>query len=373
MKLAIAIPTFNRIEKLKTAIDHINKQTLNSDTELYCIISNTASNDGTFEYLSELKSNSNISYIISNRKEKNIYQNWLNLSRIIPDFIDWVWFHGDDDYLSNENSLQIVCDVIKNHTSSDITLVHACQTGRSRSTGSTKVSTLFDLCNSIGYHEILGWMSSLVVRRDKFVVSLNQATCRFESFVCGDDYLKNKVSAYSHSASLFENCYSDQAVFIDLPLISLQDKEQTPDTLSRWADGHTGERYFFVIDDLLRFKNAGLLGEGVNFVFLRYLNQNLWDRLLTFAADDVLKNGSIQNNIHEHLIRLEKISELFEKKSDRKIYLNFFNNFLASLFQYLTLVENMHKAHANIIQLINNNLSPTYPFEILNENGEIVG
>jgi hypothetical protein len=156
-------------------------------------------------------------------------------------------------------------------------------------------------------------------------------------------------------------------------LISLQDKEQTPDTLSRWADGHTGERYFFVIDDLLRFKNAGLLGEGVNFVFLRYLNQNLWDRLLTFAADDVLKNGSIQNNIHEHLIRLEKISELFEKKSDRKIYLNFFNNFLASLFQYLTLVENMHKAHANIIQLINNNLSPTYPFEILNENGEIVG
>jgi hypothetical protein len=47
LKIAIAIPTFNRLEKLKVALRHIEAQELDDRFELFCVISNIASMDGT--------------------------------------------------------------------------------------------------------------------------------------------------------------------------------------------------------------------------------------------------------------------------------------------------------------------------------------
>ena len=55
MKFAIAIPTYNRLSNLKRAIEHIENQVFDSNVELYCVISNTASTDGTHDYLMNLK------------------------------------------------------------------------------------------------------------------------------------------------------------------------------------------------------------------------------------------------------------------------------------------------------------------------------
>ena len=42
LKIAIAIPTYNRLEKLKFALSKIEAQEIDDRFELYCVISNIA-------------------------------------------------------------------------------------------------------------------------------------------------------------------------------------------------------------------------------------------------------------------------------------------------------------------------------------------
>ena len=51
IKLAIAIPTYNRLEKLKILLNSIDNQIFCKDLELSLFISNIASTDGTSEFL----------------------------------------------------------------------------------------------------------------------------------------------------------------------------------------------------------------------------------------------------------------------------------------------------------------------------------
>ena len=53
LKLGIAIPTYNRLEKLKVLLNSIDNQILSKDLDLSLFISNIASTDGTSEFLEE--------------------------------------------------------------------------------------------------------------------------------------------------------------------------------------------------------------------------------------------------------------------------------------------------------------------------------
>ena len=55
IKLAIAIPTYNRLEKLKILLNSIDNQIFCKDLELSLFISNIASTDGTSEFLEKRK------------------------------------------------------------------------------------------------------------------------------------------------------------------------------------------------------------------------------------------------------------------------------------------------------------------------------
>ena len=174
MKIAIAIPTFNRVEYLRKAVQSVLDQVHDHGVELYIVISNIASTDGTGDYLDQLnKDQENV--IVYNQPEDNrIYPNPYFLASVIPEDIDWVWFMGDDDYLMQENSVQIVSEHIKEHQEKDLCFLHACQGRTSRSTGLVRFAEIFDLCNEFGYHEILGWFSSIVLRKSEFVASMNE-------------------------------------------------------------------------------------------------------------------------------------------------------------------------------------------------------
>ena len=74
LKIAIAIPTYNRLEKLKFALSKIEAQEIDDRFELYCVISNIASTDGTTEFLNQL-SHKHINYVTWNKPEENIYLN----------------------------------------------------------------------------------------------------------------------------------------------------------------------------------------------------------------------------------------------------------------------------------------------------------
>ena len=93
--IAIAIPTFNRLNHLKKAINSIITQKKDKNTRISIIISNIASVDGTHEYLDDIKKTEGF-YIFNKKSEvKNSYMtNIYHLSQTIPNEVDWVWLMG---------------------------------------------------------------------------------------------------------------------------------------------------------------------------------------------------------------------------------------------------------------------------------------
>ena len=108
IKLAIAVPTYNRLDKLKVLLSSIDNQLLCRNLELSLFISNIASTDGTSEFLEkEIEKRSNL--IIYNKpQDQTLKPNIFYLNKIISSDIEWVWFMGDDDKLSEKDSLQKV-------------------------------------------------------------------------------------------------------------------------------------------------------------------------------------------------------------------------------------------------------------------------
>ena len=99
MKIAIAIPTFNRVEYLKKAVQSALEQVQDDGLELYIAISNIASTDGTGRYLDQLNAAHERVIVYNQPQDNRKHPNGYFLAGIIPDDIDWVWLMGDDDYL----------------------------------------------------------------------------------------------------------------------------------------------------------------------------------------------------------------------------------------------------------------------------------
>jgi glycosyltransferase involved in cell wall biosynthesis len=370
LKIAIAIPTYNRLEKLKFALSKIEAQEIDDRFELYCVISNIASTDGTTEFLNQL-SHKNINYVIWNKPEENIYLNWRRCSEAIPEDIDWVWLNGDDDFLTNDQVIKGLVNIIEQNACHETSLIHICQARRSRSTGSIIKDNLFDLCNQLGYHEILGWMSSLVVRRSSFKRAIDFSTLPCIDFPDPKDQVLNKYSAYPHSAGLLRSCHNDRALFVDEPWVEPQDEQQTEECIARWAEAFTGDRYFYVIDDLLAMYDEGILQKKCRLNFFRYLQYSFWDRYATFLIQQLVQKGCLSELNKEHLNSLHKISELLENPRENKIFLQWYTLLCMQVVQY-------EKAHQEVTNLQNQLVaqfdltqSHTYTFEVLNEQGGI--
>ena len=165
LKLGIAIPTYNRLEKLKVLLNSIDNQILSKDLDLSLFISNIASTDGTSEFLEEEVQKRYNLKVYNRPEDQTIKPNIFYLNKIISSDIQWVWFMGDDDKLSEKNSLQKVYECLKENSIHDLEFFCACEKRRSRNTSKVFIDKVFNLCNKFGYHEMLGWFSSIILRK----------------------------------------------------------------------------------------------------------------------------------------------------------------------------------------------------------------
>ena len=273
MHITVAIPTFNRVEELKKCLDSITSQSLDSDIQLSIAISNIASRDGTYSYLSNLEGPDG-RFFITNEVGTNEHGNCGSLAATIPPHADWVWLMGDDDYLASPNSISIIHEIIKNTRTSDLSFVHACQARRSARSGKMYEGDVMKLCEEFGYLEMLGWFSSLITRRDIMTEALqNWHTIYQKQLSAG--------SAFGHSAELLKLLYNKPGAFVDYPLVEPQDDEMTAETAQRWKLDNTAQRYFYVIDDLIEMREQGLFTDTLPSTFFRYHTYSLWDRLIS--------------------------------------------------------------------------------------------
>ena len=122
MKFGVVLVTFNRLDKLKIALECYEKQ---SYLPKSMIVVNNASNDGTKEYLDEwLKKKSKIKKEVVNL-DKNTGGSggfYEGLKRSIKTNLDYVWV-SDDDAFPEENCFEIANDYLKKNSKKDISAI----------------------------------------------------------------------------------------------------------------------------------------------------------------------------------------------------------------------------------------------------------
>ena len=106
MKVAFAIPTFNRAEKISKCIDSIIEFSHQiQDIEIEIIVCNNQSTDGTAILLENYKKkHTNFSFYTRKIFEKTGHESILKLLEELPTKYNWYWLMGDDDYIKIENS-----------------------------------------------------------------------------------------------------------------------------------------------------------------------------------------------------------------------------------------------------------------------------
>ncbi len=373
IKLGIAIPTYNRLEKLKVLLHSIDNQILSKDLDLSLFISNIASTDGTGEFLEkEVKKRHNLK-IYNRPEDQTIKPNIFYLNRIISSDVEWVWFMGDDDKLSEKDSLQKVSKCLKENNINDLEFVCVCEKRRSRNTSKVFIDKVFNLCNKFGYHEMLGWISGIILKKQTFQkVFEDFAKSVNTQYQNVDDTI---TSAYPHSASILKYTHDKQGLFYDFGLVETQDKLQTIETQKRWVEENMLWRYFHVIDDIENLiKQKILKPNSLNLSFFRYHTYFLWDHLIfiTFKKlPQLIRSRSDINDINNHiqilsnnLCRLLKAENFLKNINDRKdltlkitMCINYLQVYVSNNFSE-EIKTNLFDSLTNVIAI------PNFPFQI---------
>ena len=356
MHLVIAIPTLNRCKYLKNNIHFFDQQRRPANIRVSLAISNSASVDGTESFLSELQ-NSRTDLFLFNRQTGYNGSNYGYLCTAIPDDADWVWFMGDDDYLYDSEAIASVCEVLTHHHHDDqFAFLHACQARRSRNTRAVTVEDVSTLCNMYGYTEMLGWISSIVMRKDLFINALKKTHERGQ-LSRNDHALGVSHSAFFQASYFYEELHMKKGAFLDKQLVEPQDEEMTEETRERWQAENMGERYIYIVDDLERLEAIGISTQSLQTPFFKYHNYHLWDRFMIHQINVLLSYGAgnrtelIQQSIErfgKNWERIQKIPKLLADPAFQKqLYLIIENNIgLCNLY----LESNFDKSVAELLQ-----------------------
>lgn len=136
-EIGAVIVTFNRLDKLKCAVEAFEKQTV---APKYIIVVDNASTDGTKEYLQKWKAEKNTyeKHVITMKKNCGGSGGfYTGLKKALNGNADWIWVSDDDAFpcldaleraqeyfISNEEklpSLSAICGQVMNHGKTDIT------------------------------------------------------------------------------------------------------------------------------------------------------------------------------------------------------------------------------------------------------------
>lgn len=105
INVGCVLVTYNRLELLKCSLDSLFNQTY---TLSKIIVVDNASNDGTYEYLSDLHVKGLIEHI---RLEKNVGGSggfYEGIKKSISNNIDWIWIMDDDTICRNDSLEKLV-------------------------------------------------------------------------------------------------------------------------------------------------------------------------------------------------------------------------------------------------------------------------
>lgn len=261
-KICFAIPTWNRSQKLNTCVESIAEQIIQSNISASIFISDNCSDDETDLVISNLKKKYN--FIESNRRKTHggAFENLSDVSQFANG--DYVWWFGDDDKLL-PGGLKLVCDQLDQGNFSIISAGNGWFTPH---TGRLTTGTVFELCNYMGWNQFIGWISSVVMKKE--------IARKVGQLMLTKPYIDD---AYAHVGALLKLASNLQGAHLDTSIA--QPIEATTEVdAERWSKEDINWRFFLTIDTFEHLINANIIPQKLNPNFFKYIDKYFWDLLL---------------------------------------------------------------------------------------------
>ncbi|MFZ1614934.1 MAG: glycosyltransferase, partial [Holophaga sp.] len=250
MKLLVVIPTWNRAEYLEKAIQAISEaraKAENCSVELF--VSDNCSSDTTPEVLARWQGVAPWIHMRRWEQHVTIWAQILERALLHSGLeYDYLWLQGDDDWITDSSAYSKLAEALEASADDPPALVHCCPARRALpGEGVILGGTTEDLCNTYGWHDLLGWISGLVIARETV-----------ERMMASAQWKLARPSAFVHAEALLEAAYGRTMLILSKGYIDPQDAEQTEASKERWAKGKVGEAYWNIIPGLLNLKQRGV-------------------------------------------------------------------------------------------------------------------
>ena len=192
------------------------------------------------------------------------------IAAAMPDDADWAWTLETGHRLYQHDSLQLLAKTIRQNAYANVNVVHVCDAGQSFNSGHIQHKTVDELCQAFGYFEILGKVSSLIIRPAHYKFAFN--THLADTAAAANDG-EIWVSHHTHSQFLFLALSQTTAVLADLKLVDL-------DSGAEWATPRKSHEWFKIAREIVELGAAAGKSTKWNPHFFRYGTVSLWSELV---------------------------------------------------------------------------------------------
>jgi glycosyltransferase involved in cell wall biosynthesis len=272
--IAFVIPTWKRPKQLEVCVDSIASQITEGDGVRIHIVQD-GERPETVEAVAKVQEK--YPFVIVTKNEHSDYSAAFRaMFRAEPE-ADWVWTFGDDDML-RPGGLKFALEQLPNWQ--DLSFIHIAELKRASGASIfARASCLLDLCNELGWIEMTGFISGNLTRGHLLAKAAETPNWRAYS-----------KSAFVQSAALLETLCNEPCAFMDIPVFTSQDSEQTGESIATWNEQNISVRYLHIVDAIELMLEQGILKKKVRPKFFRYLTGTMWDRFLSFFTTDFLKD-----------------------------------------------------------------------------------
>lgn len=269
--LTFAIPTYNRAAKLKTTLTSIAKQATALPEHAEIFVSDHGSTDHTAVVVEEVQREFpavHITYAVLPREPDSDFQHNFQFAFSAPT-TPWTWTFGDDDLLL-PGRLKAVLDLLVQAEPEDVKFIHVAEEIRaSENPGIYRKGAMIELCDEWGWIEMTGFITGNIVHSEELKRAVNLPT-----------WFTHAKNAFPQSCALLEVLAPHRALFLDMPVVTVQDLAPTPQTIKQWETNQTAKRYFYVDEALRDMVGRGVIPPTYSPSFFRYHSYFLWDRLI---------------------------------------------------------------------------------------------
>lgn len=285
MLLTFALPTYNRVENLRVAVEAISRMATSGKLETSLAISNIASRDGTSDYLKKLVETNAFGenrLFIFNEPKPETNCNFSYLDRAIPAVSDWVWIHGDDDVIIDPvNCLEVLIPYLYDES---LSFIIVPQAKRAQLGLVTYKGSIQSLADEHGLHDVLGWVSQIIVRRSIYKEYAYFHWEKTRLVNTRDDVINYRYSSFPHINFFYEMYAESKAALILGQLIDEQTHlgEINYRNFTQRNELAFREGVFFFCERIAEYLKRS--NRKVPVTFFRYVTKNLVFLMMDMAC-----------------------------------------------------------------------------------------